>query len=648
MIAGRFARVRSILAWISRHYMMLDPRTAGLYRIVIGFLLTANAIRHWTVAQTYYSDAGVLTAHWKLFKPGAPYEWSFLHAFGSLSQVHVAFALMVACHLAMMVGWRSRLFAILSFLWCTSLDSRILLVENGGYVVVNLTAMYAMLIPIERRFSVDAWLRSFRDHREGRVEDLAARTFARDRNAPFRSFAVMLAVVNLGFVYFFNVVNKSGTIWRVGDTVHYVLHIDRMVTGLAALMREILPMVLLKPIAWLTLSVEAMLCVLIFSPKARRIARPMAMVGMLLLHGSFGVMMRLGPFSWFMIGWSTILPTAFHWDALARLGRKRAKAATVLLAPRSPLALGIGRVLARLDAYELLDFVAAPPSQTTLVAVRAEGRGEDEPTPREAADAIAQALPYGFVWWRVARLVGFRGLLGRIERRRAWLERFFFAGRAIEGDAEAWQAPPPTPLHLRLARYQRGVRNLALAWLTVCFMLQAWLENKCIPPVLKFEQPEPMKATTHRFRTLQGWGMFSPNPIQEDGVLVIDAYTKSGKRIDPLMGRPPALDIKEVKGMGIGQIEQDYGNRIRSDRNEVYRQGLEEYLLRWHTITGDPGDEIVAFDAWWVTDKCPPPGSNVPTDPKNIALRTWRKKGWKQPPGAPPIPPQPKVESAGN
>ena len=34
-------------------------------------------------------------------------------------------------------------------------------------------------------------------------------------------------------VYLFNVINKSGTVWRNGDTVHYVLHLDRMITGLA-------------------------------------------------------------------------------------------------------------------------------------------------------------------------------------------------------------------------------------------------------------------------------------------------------------------------------------------------------------------------------------------------------------------------------
>ena len=645
------ARIARLGAWIRSHCMEIDPRTAGLYRIVIGFLLTANAIRHWTVAQTYYSNDGLLTNHWKLFKPGSPWEFSFFHAFSSLAEVHVAFVLCVICHLCLMIGWRSRIFAVASFIACTSMDSRILLVENGGYVVVNLTAMYAMFLPIERRFSVDAWLRSYRDHRETRIEHLRDRGFARGRNDLFVSAAVMLAVVNLGFVYFFNVVNKSGTTWRIGDTVHYVLHIDRMVTGLAAWMRGILPLFALKAITWGTLSVEAMLCVLILSPKARRVTRPAAMVGMALLHTSFGLMMRLGPFSWFMIGWSAILPTTVHWEAVASFGRKRARGATVVLAPRSRLALGVGRLLARLDAYQLLDFVPAESGSTALIAVRRQA-GTDRPaadaaTLEEASDILAGALPYAFTWWRFARLIGARRWLAIVAARRAALERFFFAGRPVDEEEPAFEAPGPTPLQLRVAKQKRRVRSVFLAWLTACFALQAWLENKCIPPELKFTQPDLMKATTHRFRTLQGWGMFSPNPIQEDGVFVVDAYTVSGKRIDPMTGEAPVLDLTNVRGMGLGQIEQDYGNRIRSDRNDVYRAQLEEYLQRWHTVTGDPGDEIVAYDIWWVTDKCPRPGLITPTDPKNIAIRTWRKKGWKQPAGAPVIPPSPKIESAG-
>jgi hypothetical protein len=142
--------------------------------------------------------------------------------------------------------------------------------------------------------------------------------------------------------------------------------------------------------------------------------------------------------------------------------------------------------------------------------------------------------------------------------------------------------------------------------------------------------------------------MFAPNPITDDGSLSIDAVTLDGRRVDPFTGEAPDLDITDARGLGLNQIWQDYFNRIRLDRNKVFRQGLREYLLRWHKETGRPGDELVAFDVYWVRDQCPKPGDKQAFKNEKIALLTYRKAGYKPPPGQPPLPPEPKVESAGN
>jgi hypothetical protein len=38
------------------------------------------------------------------------------------------------------------------------------------------------------------------------------------------------------------------------------------------------------------------------------------------------------------------------------------------------------------------------------------------------------------------------------------------------------------------------------------------------------------------------------------------------------------------------------------------RQHFRDYLRRWHEFYGEPEDELVAFDVWWVHDKSPKPG----------------------------------------
>ena len=147
-------------------------------------------------------------------------------------------------------------------------------------------------------------------------------------------------------------------------------------------------------------------------------------------------------------------------------------------------------------------------------------------------------------------------------------------------------------------------------------------------------------------RLYQGWGMFAPNPITEDGTVVVDGRTADGRRVDPFTGQEPDLDLVHSQGLGLGQIPQDYFNRIRLDRNVIFRQGLSQYLQAWHLRTGRPSDELVAFDVYWVRCQCPPVGEKKPYANELLAIMSWRKPGYRPPPGMPPLPPQPKIESA--
>ncbi len=216
-----------------------------------------------------------------------------------------------------------------------------------------------------------------------------------------------------------------------------------------------------------------------------------------------------------------------------------------------------------------------------------------------------------------------------------------------------------------MRRARGGLRETALVWFAVCAVAQAVQENKAIPdsislhvhkvvnfdvdvPIRKLvnERPQIMHATIGYPRLYQGWGMFAPNPITDDGTVVVDAYTIDGRRIDPFTGKEPELDLTHAQGLGLGQIQQDYFNRIRLDQNQVFRQGLADYLRAWHLRTGRPQDELVAFDVYWVRDQCPRPGEDKPYANEDIPILTWRKPGYRRPHGAPQIPPSPQLKSA--
>ncbi|MRG94786.1 hypothetical protein GF068_23105 [Polyangium spumosum] len=631
--------------------MTMDPRTLGFFRLVVGFLVTADCIRHWKEARWFYSNEGVLTNHYHLFRPSSGFNFSLFHAFSSLEEVHVAFALATFCHFCFFIGWYTRLFSVLSFLFVTSLDNRFVMVENGGYVVENLLLGWAMFMPTGQRFSVDALLRSFRERKERSAAELNTRAPFAWADKPHVSLIGLVTTLNIAVIYYFNVVNKSGIIWRKGDTVHYVLHLDRMITGLAVPFREHMPLWMMRPVAWSVLVVEALLVPLILAPAGRRITRPLAMLLMTGLHGSFGVMMRLGPFSWFMIAWSFLFPQPVHWELLGRWYTKKARRWVVVYDRRSPLAFFLCRLFARLDLCERLSFEESPEDEAAPPLLRVRDPETNElQDDHEALAALARSLPAGRFLWPLARVstLGLSApLFGYVARRRDATARAFGLTLPPRGQGEE-ASGTPSPLAERASRVRAGLREALVAWFFVCAVSQTINENKSVPAFLKHPQPWLMQATLGYPRMYQGWGMFAPNPISDDGSITIDAWTIGGRHVDPFTGEEPDLNLSDARGLGLNQIWQDYFNRIRLDRNKVFRHGLKEYLLRWHEETGRPEDELVAFDVYWLRDQCPLPGQTQPYKHEKIAILTYRKPGYRPPPGYRPLPPEPKVESAGN
>jgi len=659
-------------AWFVARYLRIDPRTAALFRIALGLLCFADTIRHWLEAGFLYSNAGVLTNYAHLKRPMSERLFSIFHAFSTLPEVHVLFLLGLAVQLCLVLGWRSRWMALANMVFITSRDSRMLFVENGGYIAQNLACFWACFLPIERRFSIDAWRASWRAHKETSVAELSDRSDSAAERAPVVSLIALAVIANLALVYFFNVLNKTGNIWRSGDTIHYVLHINRMVTGAAVFVRETFPPFVFTVTSFVVVAVEATIFVCILSPRARFATRLLAMGLILGLHTMLGVFMRLGPFSWFLIGWSTLLLLPVHFERAHRFYARRSRPVTLGVDEASPLAITIARIIKRLDHRQRVRFETN--NDGALLSVRVADGWSSKP--KSVFAAVTDALPFGRWCARLVALVS----VGLPERSFAWalqnatrVERFF--GLSLLPSAPVSAAP----VSRRFTRARVVLREVLVGYLIVCATMQAWLENKVIPsslppkvkegqsmdaqerealslltrwlgdtviPLKPQETPEFLAVTNGYFRIYQGWGMFAPNPIQDDGVLAVDAVTIDGRHIDPLTGKAPDLDLSDSRGEGLSQTRQDFGNRVRFDRNQIYRDGLRNYLLDYHERSGRPDDEIVSLDIYWVRCKLPAPGERKATRNEAVPIYTWRKPAHVPRPGVAPLSPPLRLRSA--
>src|SRR3954464_94744 len=184
---GPIGRLQRCMIWFEEHYCRADLRWLGFFRIVLGLLLSAQLLNCWGVARDFYTNDGILPNHFSLFRPLGRGVVSLYHAFSTLAEVNVAFALTLAIFLTFTLGYRTRLFHALSFICITSLDARNLLVENGGTVVINLLTFWALFLPLGRRLSLDALIASLRGREEHDSTDLNRRPRAPEAAQRFYS-----------------------------------------------------------------------------------------------------------------------------------------------------------------------------------------------------------------------------------------------------------------------------------------------------------------------------------------------------------------------------------------------------------------------------------------------------------------------------
>jgi len=165
----------------------------------------------------------------------------------------------------------------------------------------------------------------------------------------------------------------------------------------------------------------------------------------------------------------------------------------------------------------------------------------------------------------------------------------------------------------------RWTLEAATLLVLVAITTEALNDNTPVPLALRVAQPSWAKALIEYPRILQGWRMFASEPSRIDSMIYVDAVTAEGKHVDPY--NQVASDHREPAGtvvprhMGQSQFFVMYSERIPYDGYAVYRQAFTEWLIAYPERTRHPGDCLISFDVYLVTDKTPEPGSGGQATP---------------------------------
>ncbi len=275
--------------WSRWAFDPIDTAPMAALRIAVGLLTIGWTLSLLPDAETFLSSSGV--------QPDLPYydrgAWAV-----ELGPPYVVLAVLFAAAVALVVGWRTRVVAVLVFVLLLVIQRRDPWVLNSGDLLLRIMAFFVMLMPAGETWSLDARRRGYERLR-----------------APW---ALRLLQLQISAVYLFSVWAKvRGSAWNDGTAVGIALQLeDLQRVPVPAAATSLLISTLLT---YSSLVVEAALAFGLWLPRLRYVVMA-AGVG---LHLGIELTLLIGWFSLAVIGSYLAFVEPSHLRAAARWVQQR-------------------------------------------------------------------------------------------------------------------------------------------------------------------------------------------------------------------------------------------------------------------------------------------------------------------------------------
>lgn len=574
----------------------LDARSLAAFRVGLAVAILGDLLIRARDLRMFYTDAGVFprTLYWERFDFPGMVSLHLLR--GEPLFIGALFAVAAVAALCLLVGYRTRLATVVSWVLLASLQTRTPIVLQGGDVLFRMLAFWAMFLPLEAEWSVDRAL-SAGEPPPRRVASVA--TFA--------------LAVQVGLVYLFSVLVKTAPEWRHDwSAVHFSLQLDQFLTPFGAVLFSLTPLLPLLTVG--TLIIESAIPLLLFSPLGGMAARSVAALLLFFLHLGLGLSLALGPFPW-VAGVSALpLVGSGVWDwAGRRLARRRP---AIRLHFDGACGFCV-RSVALINTFFRLPPAQAAPAQDAP-SMHAEMHREHSWVVVDAAGrhhyrfaAFAQLVGASPIFFWLAPFLrlppvatGGEWLYARISRRRHHVSR--------------WIAKLPVrEVTGRLPWFAQAAAALALLYAIIWNISELPGRGHVL---------DGKRAPGFFFRLDQRWDMFSPAPLKDDGWYVVDARLRDGSRVDLFRGGAPVAWKKPEWAYRLYPNERwrkYFMNLASANTHPDARLNLGRYYCReWNGRPENAGQrQLETFEITFMLETSTPPGAAPPVAEPTVLWR---------------------------
>ena len=276
-----------------RRLFAIDLRSLALFRIALGALILAGLALRTGDFRVFYTDQGLWPVAVAWAEDWASGMWSLHLLSGSFAWQAGLWIAEALAGLALLLGWRTRVVAVLAWVLVASAQKRDVMVISGAGALLRQFLFWGMWLPLGARWSLDA-----RRLREG------------ERGAAVLSVASAALLLQVVLVYWSNAIFKSDPAWRAtGDAVWMALSQETYARPAG---RALLAWPgLLRAFTHATFWLEALGPWLVFIPWANARWRLLAATLFISFHAGLAATMYIGLFPLISIaGWLPFLPGA--------------------------------------------------------------------------------------------------------------------------------------------------------------------------------------------------------------------------------------------------------------------------------------------------------------------------------------------------
>src|SRR5215212_3396157 len=279
-----------------------DLRSLAVFRIVLALLVLAVLVTRATDVSAFYTDRGILPRSILLVQELSRWAFSLNLMNGELFFQALLFGIGMLTALGMLVGYRTRLVTIITWVIVLSIQMRNPLVTNAGDDLLHMLLFWGMFLPLGAYWSLD---------RAGKVA-------APRLSMHFLSFATVGLFMQIAFMYWFTAIQKSGPEWRVdGTALYYSLSIDKFTTPIGSYLLQFPE--LLNVLTFATLGLEALGPFLLFFPFFTGPVRTSVILAFMSLHFGIWLSMGIGLFPWISAFCMVCFLPSWFWNNVSSL-----------------------------------------------------------------------------------------------------------------------------------------------------------------------------------------------------------------------------------------------------------------------------------------------------------------------------------------